>query len=88
MLTEFLFNHIGGKNLMSNIYDSHYSPEEIVEIIVMVRLNLYNRGVLYGAKAIQLELKRNNIQPLPSLSKISEVLKEKYLTHRRQGYKY
>lgn len=65
-----------------------YSKEKIEEIIIFVRLNLYNRGEVYGAKVIRKELENLNINPLPSLSFISNVLKWKGLTYRRTGHYY
>ena len=63
-----------------------YTPEEIEQIVVMERLNLYNRGLPCGAQAIRWKLHREGIEPLPSLSTIGRILSRNYLTHRRTGY--
>ncbi len=62
-----------------------YAPEELKELVILSQLCRYNRTVIWGAKAIQRELESLNIHPLPALSFISKVLKEKGLTYRRTG---
>jgi len=61
------------------------TPEEIEEIVKMVRLNLYNRDLFCGAQAIHWELDSLLVRPLPSLSTISRILSRNELTHRRTG---
>jgi putative transposase len=58
---------------------------EIEEIIVMVRLSLYNKDLSCGNRAIQCELKEMEVQPVPSLSTISRILCRRDLTHCRTG---
>jgi putative transposase len=58
---------------------------EIEEIIVMVRLSLYNKGLSCGNRAIQCELKEMEVYPIPSLITISRILCRRYLTHCRTG---
>lgn len=58
----------------------------INEIIIMIRLNLYNHGLFCGGKVIRSEMKAMDINPLPSVSKINRILKNNYLTHGRTGY--
>jgi hypothetical protein len=59
---------------------------EIEEIVEFTRLELYNRGLPCGPKAIR---KRLDIfylvQPLPSESTISRILVKRCLTHGRTG---
>jgi len=58
---------------------------EIEEIVVMVRLSLYNKDLSCGNRAIQCELKEMEVQPVPSLSTISRILCRRDLTHCRTG---
>ena len=58
---------------------------EIEEIVKIVRLNLYNRGLFCGAQAIRWEMEELNVQPLPSIRTISRILSRHGLTHRRTG---
>lgn len=62
------------------------NKEEIKEIVIFVRLNLYNKMVPCGAKAIKEQMKSMDVEPLPSISKINRILKDNYLTHQRMGY--
>lgn len=66
--------------------DIQRSAAEIEEIVIMVRLHLYNRGVAYGAQAIRRQLDDNIVRPLPSLSTINRILHRNGLTHRRTGH--
>jgi len=61
------------------------TPREIEEIVKMVRLNLYNRGLFCGAQAIHWEIDDLLVRPLPSLSTISRILSRNELTHQRTG---
>lgn len=63
----------------------HRTPAEIEEIVEMVRLSLYNKGLFYGNQAIQWELEDMEVQPIPSLCTISRILCRRDLTHRRTG---
>jgi putative transposase len=58
---------------------------EIVEVVKMVRLNLYNQDLFCGAQAIRWELEDIGIKPLPSLRTINRILSRNELTHRRTG---
>jgi hypothetical protein len=62
-----------------------YTPDELKEIIILTRYNRYNRNAPCGAKAIQQELENLDIHPLPSLSLIGKVLRQKGLTYQRTG---
>jgi putative transposase len=61
------------------------TPAEIEEIVKMVRLNLYNRSLFFGAQAILWELEDLGVDPLPSLRTINRILSRNDLTHRRTG---
>ena len=63
----------------------HRTAAEIEMIVEMVRLNLYNKGLFCGDQAILWELEEMEVQPLPSLSTISRILRRRELTHRRTG---
>jgi len=65
---------------------SPYNPAEIEEIVIMVRLYLYNWDIHYGAKAIHKKLQQEGIRPLPSIRTINRILSRNCLTHRRTGY--
>jgi len=60
--------------------------EEIEEIVTLVRLNLYNKGVPCGDQAIRQQLDEMQVRPLPSLSTINRILSRNGLTNRRTGY--
>jgi putative transposase len=63
-----------------------YTKKEIEEIIKIVRLELYNRGLFYGPKAIKKRLKDfYKINPLPSESTIGRILSRHDLTLGRTG---
>jgi len=63
-----------------------FSRSEIEQIVIMFRLDLYNHGLHYGPQAIQNEMTRKAIFPLPSISTIKRILSRNCLTHRRTGY--
>jgi putative transposase len=65
---------------------SCFSRSEIEEIVVTVRLSLYNYGPHCGPQAIRAELDRNSMRPLPSTSTIKRILSRNCLTHSRTGY--
>ena len=60
--------------------------EEIEEIVKLVRLNLYNRGLPCGDKVIRSEMEEACVNPLPSLRTINRILDRHGLTHRRTGH--
>ena len=63
------------------------TPEEIEEIVVMVRLDLYNRAVPCGAEVIRRLLEDDeNVYPVPSTRTIGCILARRCLTHGRTGY--
>src|SRR4030066_2078867 len=61
------------------------TPAEIEELVEMVRLSLYNKGLFCGNQAIQWEMIDMEVQPIPSLSTIGRILRHRELTHRRTG---
>ena len=61
------------------------TPAEIEEIVEMVRLSLYNKGLFCGNQAIQWEMNDMEVKPIPSLSTIGRILCRRELTHRRTG---
>jgi len=63
-----------------------YTREEIVEIVKMIRLHLYNNGLHCGARVIREEMEDENVQPLPSVSTIGRILACHGLTHGRIGF--
>lgn len=63
-----------------------YTKKEIEEIVKMVRLELYNRDLFCGPKAIKKRLKEYyEINSLPSESTIGRILSHHGLTHGRTG---
>jgi len=60
-------------------------PQEVVEVVKLTRLSLYNKGIFCGAQAILWELQDLNFEPLPSLRSINRILAREDLTHRRTG---
>jgi hypothetical protein len=71
---------------MMSSHPNRFSRSEIVQIVIMFRLHLYNHGLHYGPQAIQNEMKREAIFPLPSISTIKRILSRNCLTHQRTGY--
>ena len=60
-------------------------PHEIEQIVILVRLSLYNRGLFCGAQAIRWELEELGVHPLASVRTIGRILARHALTHRRTG---
>lgn len=58
---------------------------EVVEAVALVRLSLYNHGLLCGAQNIRWELEELSVAPLPSVRTINRILAREGLTHRRTG---
>jgi len=58
---------------------------EVVEAVRLVRLSLYNQGLLCGAQNIRWELDELSVSPLPSVRTINRILAREGLTHRRTG---
>jgi hypothetical protein len=66
--------------------DTEYTKEEIKEIVKMIRLELYNNGLLCSAKAIKNKMEDDDIEPVPSESTIGRILSRNGLTHGRTGF--
>lgn len=65
---------------------NNFTKQEIEEIVVMVRLELYNRGLPCGPGKIRKKMgDAYHVLPLPSKSTISRILSQRYLTHQRTG---
>jgi putative transposase len=62
-----------------------HTPSEIIEIVKMVRLNLYNQDLFCGAQAILWEMEDLGVKQLPSPRTINRILAKNELTHRRTG---
>jgi len=60
-------------------------PARVQEPVRLVRLELYNEGLLCGAQNIRWQLEDLGVQPLPSLRTINRLLARHGLTHRRTG---
>ena len=63
-----------------------YTRADLEEIVKILRLSLYNRGLFCGAKAIRRQMHQDRVHPLPSLSTISRILSRHGLTHGRIGH--
>ena len=63
----------------------NHTQSEIIEIVKMVRLNLYNQDLFCGAQAIHWEMEDLGVKPLPSPRTINRILSRNALTHRRTG---
>lgn len=59
---------------------------EVEQIIVMLRLHLYNRAAPCGANAIRRRLAQLGLRPPPSESTIKRILSKNGLTHARTGF--
>lgn len=64
---------------------THYTQTEVVEIVKLTRLNLYNQDLFCGAQAIHWEMEELGVTPLPSTRTINRILSRHSLTHRRTG---
>jgi len=62
------------------------TKQEIEELVVLVRLELYNRDLACGPRAIRKRLDELYlVKPLPSESRIARILAKRSLTHQRTG---
>jgi transposase len=64
---------------------AHVTSPAVVEAVRLVRLHLYNRGLLCGAQNVRWELEELGITPLPATRTINRILAREGLTHRRTG---
>ena len=60
----------------------HRTPVAIEELVELVRLSLYNKGLFCGDQAIAWELDDLGVRPLLSLSTIGRILRRRELTRR------
>lgn len=56
------------------------------QVVTLIRLELYNRGVCCGAPAIQRHMKESHEPIIPSLRTIQRILVRQCLTHGRTGF--
>ncbi|MDP1870713.1 MAG: hypothetical protein Q8K61_03705 [Gallionella sp.] len=68
-------------------FDQGRTKQEIEECVVFARLELYNRAMPCGPKAVQEKLKVYQVNPLPSESTISRIMVRHGLTDGRTGFK-
>ena len=70
-----------------NAYADLRPPEEVEQIVVTVRLELYNRGLPCGPKTLRRRLdEREVLRPLPSEQTIARILARNGLTCGRTGW--
>ena len=70
-----------------NAWAGPRSPEDVEQIVVLARLDLYNRALPCGAAALRRELREYyHLQPLPSIRKIAAILRLYGLTYGRTGW--
>jgi len=62
-----------------------FTREEIEQIVILIRLHLYNYERLHGPRAIREQLLIQGVRPVPSLSTIKRILSRNNLTYRRVG---
>lgn len=63
------------------------SPKEVEQIVVMVRLELYNQELPCGPKVLRRRLDEHEmLRPLPSESTIARILSRNGLTCGRTGW--
>ncbi len=66
-------------------HSPHAYPAETVEVVRVIRLELYNAGLLCGAQNVRWRLEDLAVRPLPSTRTIDRILAREGLTHRRTG---
>ena len=70
-----------------NAYAVLRPPEEVEQIVVMVRMELYNRGLPCGPKALRRRLDEHEaLRPLPSERTIARILARNGLTCGQTGW--
>ena len=69
-----------------NAYAGYRTPEEVEQMVVIVRLELYNRGKLCGPTAVRTRLHGHYaLKPLPAERSIARMLARHGLSHARTG---
>ena len=71
---------------MNHMENISRSKQEIEEIVTMIRLNLYNRGLHCGPKEIRKKMNESEEETLPSERTISRILSRRGLTNKRTGW--
>ena len=69
------------------VFNQRRTKQEIEECVVLARLELYNRAMPCGPKAVQEKLSAYHVNPLPSESAISRIMTRRGLTDGRTGFK-
>jgi hypothetical protein len=70
-----------------NAWAGPRAPEEVEQIVVQVRLELYNQGLRCGPKALRKRLDEHEaLKPLPSERTIARMLARNGLTHGQTGW--
>jgi hypothetical protein len=70
--------------LPNTVFDAH---ERVEQIILLERVHLYNAGRACGAAALRRHLiEQEHLHPMPSVSRIGQVLREYGMTHGRLGW--
>lgn len=65
----------------------HKRSNNITEqVVTLIRLHLYNRGVCCGARAIQRYMQEQHEPTIPSLRTIERILARHGLTYGRTGF--
>lgn len=62
-----------------------FTREEIEQIVILIRLHLYNHDRLHGPRAIREQFLIERVRPVPSLSTIKRILSRNNLTYSRVG---
>ncbi len=69
-----------------NAYAGPQTPEEIEQMVIMARLELYNSCGPYGPRAIRIRLREHYaLKPLPSERTIARLLASHGLSRARTG---
>ncbi len=70
-----------------NAYIGLRPPKEVEQIVVMVRLELYNKGLPCGPNVLRRKLDKHEVlRPLPSERTIARILARNGLTCGRSGW--
>lgn len=85
MTSKLRDDESSGMNLVQHVIAVR-TKQEIEEIVVFARLELYNQGLPCGPKAIRARIDALYLQKqLPSESTIARILVKRCLTHGRTG---
>jgi hypothetical protein len=68
------------------VYPSSLTKDELVKVVVLERLGLFNNMKPCGAVAIRKRLHDLGVEKLPSISTIGRILSQQGLTHGRIGF--